>query len=112
MDIEDAYWVAAMKVAKKGLWGHERAAEKQGAQARWTTTKTSRKLLEGVNDSPKRQLRIYKLTKKRPGEQKGHAAKMQRNKKVAAGTSQPNQRTLIAFWERLYPDVFIFGQST
>ncbi len=111
-DIEDAYWVAAMKAAKKGMRQRERAAEKQGARAQRTTTKTSRNLLEGVNDSLKRQLRIYKLTKKQPGEQKGHAAKRWRNKKVAAGTSQLNQRTLIAFWERLYPDVFIFGQST
>ena len=63
-DIEDAYWVAAMRAAKKGLWQRERAAEKQGARARRTTTKTSRNLLEGVNDSLKRQLRVYKLTKK------------------------------------------------
>ncbi len=112
LDIEDAYWVAAMKAAKKGLWQCERAAEKQGARARRTTTKTSRNLLEGVNDSLKRRLHVYKLTKKQPGEQKGHAAKRQRNEKVAAGTSQPNQRTLIAFWECLYPDIFIFGQIT
>ncbi len=32
-DIDDTYWVAAMKVAKKGLWQHERAVEKQGARA-------------------------------------------------------------------------------
>ncbi len=102
LDIEDAYWVAAMKVAKKGLWQRKRAAEKQRARAQRTTTKTSRNLLN-------RQLHVYKQTKKQPGEQKGHAAKMQRNKKVATGTSQPNQRTLITFWERLYPDVFIFG---
>jgi hypothetical protein len=75
LDIEDAYWVAAMKAAKKGLWQCEWAAEKQGAGAQRTTTKTSRNLLEGVNDSLKRQLRVYKLTKKRPGEQKGHTAK-------------------------------------
>jgi hypothetical protein len=31
--IEDAYWVAAMKAAKRGLWQRERAAEKQGARA-------------------------------------------------------------------------------
>ncbi len=30
-NIEDAYWVAAMKAAKKGLWQCERVAEKQGA---------------------------------------------------------------------------------
>ena len=54
LDIEDAYWVAAMKAAKKGLLRREQATEKQGARARWKAVNTSRNLLEGVSDSLQR----------------------------------------------------------
>jgi hypothetical protein len=112
LDIEDAYWVAAMKAAKKGLLRCEQATEKQGAGARRKAVNISRNLLVGVSDSLQIQLRLSKSTPKRPGEQKGHTTKRRRNENLALGSPQPSQGTLIALWERLYPDIFIFGQST
>jgi hypothetical protein len=58
-DIDDAYWIAAMKAAKKGLLRRDQTAEKQGGRTHRIIARTSKNLLEGVNDSLQRRLQVY-----------------------------------------------------
>jgi hypothetical protein len=52
--LDDSYWVLAMKATKNYLPRQERVKAEQGARAWRQATKTSRNLLDGVEDSLQR----------------------------------------------------------
>ncbi len=68
--VDDLYWVLVMKAANNSLQRQEQAKAGQGAGARQQAMKISRNLLDRVEDSLQRRLRVDKPAAKRTLEQK------------------------------------------
>jgi hypothetical protein len=110
--VDDAYCVLAMKATMKCLLTRKRVTAGQGACARQWTTKNSRDLLEGVDNSLQRQLRIYRPAAKRPWMQTDHTTKQLCMENVVQRPPQPSRGTVEPFWQCHHPDIFVFGQGT
>jgi hypothetical protein len=109
--VDDSYWVLAMKATKNYLQRQEQAKAEQGAGAQRQAMKISRNLLDGVEDSLQRRLRVDKPAAKRTLEQKAHTTKQPCIELVIPSITQPPQGTLESFWQHCCPDLFVFGQG-
>jgi hypothetical protein len=110
-DIDDSYWIAAIKAARKQLLRRERASRRQGARALRTQRNTRRDLLEGVEDTLQRRLRLHKHINKRLGEQICPPAKRQRLNINTSWLTHQDQPTLTTLWGGTQPDIFVFGNQ-